>query len=57
MKSVSGLDVHKDTVFACILSKGKPPIVKEYTVSGQQPSDSGYHRIKRYIVYFLALIF
>jgi len=31
MKAVSGLDVHKDTVFACILQKGKPPFIKEYS--------------------------
>jgi transposase len=31
MKAVSGLDVHKDTIFACILQKGKVPFVKEYT--------------------------
>lgn len=31
MKAVSGLDVHKDTIFACILQKGEPPFVKEYT--------------------------
>jgi len=31
MKAVSGLDVHKDTIFACILQKGKAPFIKEYT--------------------------
>jgi transposase len=31
MKAVSGLDVHKDTIFACILQKGKAPFVREYT--------------------------
>jgi transposase len=31
MKAVSGLDVHKDTIFACILQKGKVPFVKEYS--------------------------
>jgi transposase len=31
MKAVSGLDVHKDTIFACILQKGKSPFIKEYT--------------------------
>lgn len=31
MKAVSGLDVHKDTIFACVLQKGKAPFVKEYS--------------------------
>ena len=31
MKAVSGLDVHKDTIFACILQRGKAPFVKEYS--------------------------
>jgi transposase len=31
MKAVSGLDVHKDTIFACILQKGKDPFINEYT--------------------------
>ncbi len=31
MKAVSGLDVHKDTIFACVLQKGKAPFIKEYT--------------------------
>jgi hypothetical protein len=31
MKAVSGLDVHKHTIFACILQKGKAPFVREYT--------------------------
>ena len=31
MKAVSGLDVHKDTIFACILQKGKAPFINEYT--------------------------
>jgi transposase len=31
MKTVSGLDVHKDTIFACILQRGRPPFIKEYT--------------------------
>ena len=30
MKAVSGLDVHKDTIFACILQKGKDPFINEY---------------------------
>jgi transposase len=29
MKAVSGLDVHKDTIFACILRKGDAPFIKE----------------------------
>jgi len=31
MKAVSGLDVHKDTVFTCILQKGALPFLKEYS--------------------------
>jgi len=31
MKAVSGLDVHKDTIFACILQRGEAPFVKEYS--------------------------
>lgn len=31
MKAVSGLDVHKDTIFACILKKGEASFIKEYT--------------------------
>jgi transposase len=31
MKAVSGLDVHKDMIFACIMQKGKAPFVKEYS--------------------------
>jgi hypothetical protein len=31
MKAVSGLDVYKDTIFACILQKGIVPFVKEYS--------------------------
>jgi transposase len=30
MKAVSGLDVHKDTIFACIQKKGEAPFIKEY---------------------------
>ena len=31
MKAVSGLDVHKDTIFACILQKGNPTFIREYS--------------------------
>lgn len=31
MKAVSGLDVHKDTIFACILQKGNPSFIREYS--------------------------
>lgn len=31
MKAVSGLDVHKDTIFACILQKGNPAFIQEYS--------------------------
>jgi transposase len=31
MKAVSGLDVHKDTIFACIFQKDQVPIIKEYS--------------------------
>jgi len=29
MKAVSGLDIHKDTIFVCILQKGNTPFIKE----------------------------
>ncbi len=31
MKTVSGLDVHKDTIFACVLQKDNVPFIKEYS--------------------------
>lgn len=35
MKAVSSLEVHKDTIFECILQKGELPFVKEYSTTNK----------------------